>query len=112
MPILDPSSLAQRSSATETTRSSFHFGSFSPCLSELPGTVQVCFICAWAHLLDVGCVSQHHGQAINAHTPASSGRQAVLQASTEALINEHGFIITLGLGLHLTPQLHCLAVAM
>ena len=62
-------------------------------------------MCVWVHLLDVGCVSQHHGQAINAQAPASSGRQAILQTSTEALVNEHGFIIALRLGLHLKPHL-------
>lgn len=49
--------------------------------------------------LDVVGVGQEHCETINAHTPACSGWQTVLQCCAEGLINEHGFVITLSFGL-------------
>lgn len=49
----------------------------------------------WCPHLDVVCVCQEHGEAVNAKTPAASGWQAILQCCAEVLINKHGFIITL-----------------
>lgn len=52
-----------------------------------------------SHLLDGLAVCEEHGKTINAHPPSSSGRQAVLQSQTEPLINIHGLVIPLCLGL-------------
>jgi hypothetical protein len=55
----------------------------------------------WLHgwekqnFFNVVMVCQHHGQAVNAHTPTTCGRQAILQALTEALVDVHGLSITL-----------------
>ena len=52
------------------------------------------------YLLDVGGISEQHGEAVNTHAPASCWGQPVLKTGAEALVNKHGFIIALGLGLH------------
>lgn len=101
----------QGSSATHSMQGVLDSSPPAQCLSGMPRHEYSGVTCVWAHLLDVGCVSQHHGQAVNAQAPASSGRQAILQTSTEALVNEHGFIITLRLGLHMTTHCKCFAMA-
>ena len=45
------------------------------------------------HLLDVVCVSQEHSQAINAHSPSSSGRETVFESLYEALVDTLRLII-------------------
>lgn len=49
--------------------------------------------------LDVVGVRQEHGKAIDAHAPASSWWQPILECSAEGLVNCHGFIVTLRFGL-------------
>ncbi len=51
-----------------------------------------------------GCAEvliQEHGLPINAHAPAPSGREPVLQGCTEVLIQEHGLVIPARLVLRL-----------
>ena len=45
------------------------------------------------HLLDVVCVSQEHSQAINAHSPSSSGRETIFESLYEALVDTLRLII-------------------
>lgn len=56
------------------------------------------------HFLDVLVVGEEHGEAIDAKTPASGGRQAVLQRGAEVLIYELRFVITGILRLCTTPE--------
>lgn len=49
--------------------------------------------------LDVVGVRQEHGEAINAHAPASGRWQPVLECSAEGLVDSHGLIVTLIFGL-------------
>ena len=49
--------------------------------------------------LDIVGICEEHGEAVNPHAPARSGRQAILQRSAESLIDTHGLIIALLLGL-------------
>jgi hypothetical protein len=44
--------------------------------------------------LDIVVVSEEHGDPVNAHAPASSGWQAILQRSAEILIHLLSFIVT------------------
>lgn len=53
----------------------------------------------WDFYLDVVGVGEEHAQAIDAHAPACSRRQPVLQRCAEHLIDEHGFVVTLSFGL-------------
>ena len=45
------------------------------------------------HFLYVVCVSQEHSQAINAHSPSSSGRETVFESLYEALVDTLRLII-------------------
>lgn len=47
-----------------------------------------------AHLLDVGGISEKHGEAVDAHAPAGGGGQPVLQGGTETLIDQLRLVIT------------------
>lgn len=47
------------------------------------------------HLLDAVIVGEEHNQAVNAHAPATSWRQPVLEGSAERLVNKLRLIITL-----------------
>ena len=46
------------------------------------------------NLLDIVGVGEEHGQAIDAHAPASGGRETVFQSSAKAFVQEHGLVIT------------------
>jgi hypothetical protein len=46
------------------------------------------------HLLDAVVVRQEHDETVDAHTPATSRRQTVLERLAEGLVNELGFEVT------------------
>jgi len=48
-------------------------------------------------LLDGVVVRQEHDQTVDAHTPSTGGRQTVLQAGAEVLVDELGLVVALGL---------------
>ena len=50
-----------------------------------------------ARLLDVVLVCEEHGEAIDAHAPASRGRQPVLEGRAEGLVHKHRLIVAGGL---------------
>ena len=60
------------------------------------------------HLLDTVVIRQEHDQAVDAHTPASRGRQAVLQGRAEVLVDELHLLVTLVLLARLLFEPHAL----
>lgn len=47
------------------------------------------------HLLDAVVVGDKHDHAVDTHTPSSSGRETVLQAGAEVLVDELGLVVAL-----------------
>lgn len=47
------------------------------------------------HFLDAVVVREEHHQAVNAHSPATSRGQPVLEGRAEGLVNELSFVVTL-----------------
>ena len=57
------------------------------------GTTQEVKKWAKVHLLDVEGVGEEHGEAVDAHAPATGGRQAILQRRAEGLVHIHCLVI-------------------